>query len=202
MQTAENIPLLATATLPPVSWFLALKDAAAFILETQENYLRQTYRNRYNIVGPNGIQTLSIPVQNRHGEKMPIRDVRIDYREPWQRNHWRSITTAYRNSPYFIYLGDEFAPFYEKKAEFLFDLNLEFIQLIFRIMKKKTEIRFSDSFRVPGEYAPDFRYTIHPKQPPVFTTREYRQVFHEKLGFYPDLSILDLLFNLGPKGMC
>lgn len=196
-----SIAAFSTATLPPVSWFLAMRGLPEIQIEACENYQRQTYRNRYRIIGPNGMQTLSIPVKNHHGEKIPIRDVRIDYREAWQRSHWRSLTTAYNNSPFFLYLGDEFYPFFNKKYEFLFDFNLELLQKIMKIMKMKTVIILTDTFIPISAKENDYRYNIHPKLPTLLPSAKYRQVFTEKLGFFPDPSIIDLLFNLGPSGL-
>ncbi len=192
-----NPPIVSTAAFPPVSWFMAIRDTRAFYLEACENYQRQSYRNRYRIVGPNGIQTLSIPVQQLHGHKIPIREVRIDYRENWQQTHWRSITTAYRNSPYFLYLGDEFQPFFTRKTEFLFDWNLQIMETIFRVLKWKKDILLTPVFQPITQDPSDFRDKIHPKLPCPVSVPEYYQVFQERHGFIPDVSVLDLLFCAG-----
>ena len=176
---------------------MAIRETPGFVLEVHEHYQRQTYRNRYQIIGPNGLQTLSIPVRHNHGSKIPVRDVEIDYRENWQQNHWRSIVTAYRNSPYFIYLEDAFRPFFEQKTDTLFDWNFRVIESFFRLMKWKKEILFSDAFLPLNLTETDYRDRIHPKRPAVFPVREYQQVFQERHGFIPDVSMLDLLFCAG-----
>jgi len=174
--------------LPPVSWCAAAWNSEAIVVEACENYQKGSLRNRCFIAGPNGVQRLSIPLEKGKHRQMPIRDVRIAYDEPWQRQHWRSISTAYGNAPYFGHFAGELAPFYEKRYAFLFDYNLDLLTFI---LKKKLgwagDIRLSEQYGAPGRLE-------------GFALRRYPQVFEEKHGFLPDLSVLDLLFCCGKHG--
>lgn len=153
-------------------------------------------------MGPNGVFSLSIPVKKLHGTKTLMRDVRIDYDTAWNRNHWRSLVASYASSPYFEYMADELAPYYERKYEFLIDLNRELIACCFEIMGLQIPVTCSSSFtEIVNESDP--RYFIHPKkkeevEDPDFLPIEYHQVFSDRFGFIPNLTLLDLLFNEGP----
>ena len=123
--------LLSTAYLPPIEYILKCLQTPV-MLEVREHYTKQSYRNRSLIATANGVQALTIPVVHV-SSKMPILDVRIDYAMPWQRLHWKSLDTAYNSSPYFLYFQDYIRPFYEKRYEFLFDFNLELMQVILKL---------------------------------------------------------------------
>lgn len=193
--------VFSTAYLPPVSYFSALLHSETVLLEAHENYVKQSYRNRCRIATANGIETLSIPVESGGGQKIPIRDVRISEHGSWQQNHWRAIESAYRSSPFFEYLQDDFAPFYEKKWTFLWDYNLELLTLIRDFLDIETEIKFTENFDDEPLDINDFRNIIHPKKEPIFHLKPYYQVFENKHGFLADLSILDLLFNTGNEAI-
>ena len=186
----------------PVNYFARLVREKEIVLEQFDHYHKQTYRNRCKITGPNGVFSLSIPVKKHHGAKTLLRDVRIDYDTAWNRNHWRSLVASYASSPYFELLADELAPYYEKKFEFLIDLNRELLECCFEIMGLHIPITCSSSFtEIVTESDP--RYFIHPKkreevEDPNFIPIEYHQVFSDRFGFKPNLSVLDLLFNEGP----
>ncbi len=189
--------LLSTAYLPPISYFIAVHQSSDFCLEACENYVKQSYRNRCKIAGANGMETLSIPVESENGNKISIRDVRISGQDHWQQKHWRAIVSAYRNSPFFEYYEDDFRPFYEKKYEFLWDYNLELLTLIFELLEWDVQIHFTNVFEHNRLEINDLRSEIHPKKEPVFLAKAYYQVFGLKNGFQADLSVIDLLFNLG-----
>lgn len=186
----ETPPRLPLYYLPPVSWCAAAWNNEVVVLEAQEHYQKGSLRNRCYIAGPNGIQRLSIPLEKGKNQQMPIREVRIAYNEPWQRQHWRSIRTAYGNAPFFEHYAGDLAPFYEKRYTFLFDYNLELLKLIFQ---KKLgwpgKIRLSEQYRPPATLSPY----------PVFQAKPYPQVFEDRHGFLPDLSVLDLLFCCGKE---
>jgi hypothetical protein len=187
---------VSTAYLPNVQYFSKLLYGET-IVEQHENYLKQTYRNRCEILTANGIMALTIPVKHS-GTKIKIRDIQIDYTENWQRLHWRTIDTAYRSSPFFVYYADDFMPFYSNEEKFLFDLNCKMLDKLLELIGLKTKIHLSDSYR--HDYDMDYRNSITPKNKPddpEFAPASYYQVFGEKFGFQPNLSIFDLLCNEG-----
>jgi hypothetical protein len=131
-----------------------------------------------------------------------MKDIRIDYTLPWQKIHWKGITSGYASSPYFEFIADDLIPFYEKKYVFLFDFNLGLLELAISTMELSCRISYSDKFNAIREDSSDPRYYIHPKKEykqidPTFKPVPYNQVFIQKHGFIPNLSILDLLFNEG-----
>lgn len=194
--------LLSTAYLPPVSWVKEAILANKVYIEAWETYPKQTYRNRCHIAAANGMLALSIPVTKFHGKGTKTKDIEIFYGEDWQRVHRRSIEDAYTNSPFFLYYWDEFNTFFQKKHRFLLDLNMEIMQSVFGILQKKVEFDITENFEQEPEGIQDLRYSISPKVP--FDLDEfprYPQVFEERYGFQPDLSILDLIFNEGPASI-
>ncbi len=190
--------IFSTAYFPPVIYFSELINSERTVIEQYENYVKQSYRNRCEILSPGGKQTLSIPVIKKSGQKQLIKDVKIDYKNNWQAQHLKSLQAAYLSSPFFEFYIDSLLPFFKKKFTFLFDLNLEILQTILNEMQIERKINLSEKF-VPEYPDNDFRYIIHPKKDLSTNLKEYTQVFSEKYGFVPNLSILDLLFNEGPN---
>lgn len=171
-------------------------------LETAENYLKQTYRNRCTIAGANGALPLSIPIEKPTTLKCPTRDIRISNHGNWRHLHWNAILSAYNMSPFFEYYQDDFIPFYEKGYNFLFDFNEQLRQLICGLLDLHPNIHYTEVYA--KEVENDFREIIRPKHPredKAFRPKAYYQVFLNKLGFLPNLSIIDLLFNMGPEGI-
>lgn len=204
---AMKTTLLSTAYLPPIEYILICMQGPV-TLEVCEHYIKQSYRNRALIATANGIQVLSIPVVHV-SSKMPILDVRIDYATPWQRLHWKSIDTAYSSSPYFLYFQDYIRPFYEKKFDFLFDFNLELTQVILKLFGKDFQPQRTSEFIADysqQEDIEDLRNIIHPKRCREagypFPHKPYTQIFEDRLGFVPNLSIVDFLFNEGNRLIC
>ncbi|MEO8762326.1 MAG: WbqC family protein [Bacteroidia bacterium] len=189
--------VLSTAYLPPIQYFQKINQFDFFYIEKHEHYVKQSYRNRCNVFGANGVLSLSIPVIHLHDKEI-ITDKKISYSENWQQQHWRTIESAYRNSPYFIYYADTLKPFYEKKHTFLFDYNVELLQFILNSFKMKVEMKFTETFEKTNSLE-DFRNTINPKNKAEATEfKPYSQLFSNKHNFQPNLSAIDLLFNAGP----
>jgi hypothetical protein len=191
--------LLSTAIFPPVTYMAACAGCSRIILECEETYTKQTFRNRYRIFGPNGVQVLSIPVIKTEGNHTRIRNIRIGYDIQWQKIHWRSVETAYNNSPFFLYYRDHFEKFFLGRFDFLLDLNTEILSELFRILGISAEIGFTEKYE-KSPSCPDMRTRLATKHGiPGAAFQPYEQPFREKHGFQEDLSILDLIFNLGPE---
>ncbi len=188
--------LFSTAYLAPVEYFQYLKTAGRVCIEQHEYYQKQTYRSRCRIATANGIMDLSIPVEKRNHTL--IRDIRISEHSDWQTLHWRSIEAAYNSSPFFEYYADDFRPFFEKKWLFLWDFNMELLHKILELLDIETEILLTETYEPQtGEETLDLREIIHPKKEASIPLKSYYQVFATKFGFIPNMSIIDLLFNMG-----
>lgn len=181
---------------PSISHYIAMVKAESVTFEIEDNFQKQTNRNRMYIYSPNGIQLLNVPVKHSKEKHQKFKDVRIENDFAWQKNHFKSLEAAYRTSPFFEYFEDDFRPLFEKKQEFILDLNLQIFELInsslgIKIEAQKTTEFFHDSLNYD-----DFRSLVNGKKD-VTQIEEYTQVFNDKHGFINNLSILDLLFNEG-----
>jgi hypothetical protein len=196
-----NDCLLTTAYLPPISYLQNVVNSNSTTIEQYENYIKQSYRNRCKIYAANGILDLSVPVIQATKKKILIKDVLIDYNVPWQKQHFKSIESAYSSSPFFDYLIDDFLPFFLKKYKYLFDFNLGLLKTILEIIQIDKQIEFTSEYQHQFFNKVDLRNYFSPKKT-VFNRsllKSYPQVFDEKYGFKPDLSCIDLIFNLGPQ---
>ena len=188
--------LLSTAYLPNILYLSHVINSDKIVLEKHEHFIKQTYRNRCEIVTSNGKLSLSIPLI-KQADKEIISDKKISYSENWQKQHWRAITSAYKNSPYFEFFEDEFKPFYENEYEFLFEYNTQLLRTILHILRLKKQIDFSKQFEFTTTNTVDFRSLSEINSAEIPTLKPYYQVFADKFGFLSNMSCLDALFNIG-----
>ncbi len=198
MQSSAIFPLF---YLPPVSYFSALiAHESDFLIEKHEHFPKQTNRNRAKISSPNGSLDLYIPVVKGAKFHTVIKDVKISYDFKWQRLHWLSLESCYRNSAYFEYYEDEFSIFYTKKYNYLFDYNLEIFQWLLKQLKKNVTVEFTSEYINDVKFGLDYRDKLQFKSSgDISLYKPYFQVFEDRNGFLPNLSIVDLLFSQGPK---
>lgn len=181
-----------------VSYYKALKAAQHVCLETQEHYIKQTYRNRCTIFGANGPLDLIIPVTKSKAGHQPLGEVKINYNQNWQRLHWKSLESAYRSSPYFDHYQYEFEQFYQTPYDLLIDFNLALQKTILQVLEWDIPVEFTTSWEAKPENTIDQRSLAEPWTPNT-ELKPYTQVFDVRHGFMPNLSVFDLLFNCGPQ---
>jgi len=190
--------MVSTAYLPPIAYVSIISGAREVLIEKEENYIKQTYRNRCYILSANGIQSLSVPVLLGSFHKTAVKDIRIDYSRRWQQVHLRALIAAYKSSPFFEYYFDGIENIISARHTFLLDLNLELITFVLKTLKSKTRIDYTSDFEPALNEPYDFRYSLTPKMDDHRKYKEYLQVFSSRYGFVPGLSIADLIFNTGP----
>lgn len=189
--------LLSTAYFPPVEYFAILAKYSVVYLEAHENYVKQSYRNRCRILTANGVEDLRFPIVH-DGTKL-ITEVKVDYKTPWVRQTEYAIDSAYYSSPFFEYYRDGVFAILDSHPETLWELNLQLIRFFCSKIGLATDLRLTSSREFVAD---DFRDIIHPKKEAIMATAPYWQVFREKFGFVPNLSVMDLLFNEGPESIC
>ncbi len=193
--------LLSSAYFAPVQWYQKLCRYDRVLIEHHDSYAKQTYRNRCLIAGANGVQALTVPVSH---------SCRISDHGNWRHQHWQAITSAYGDSPFFQYYEDDLRPFFTERWEWLYDFNEAIRQKMCELLDIQPRVDFTTCYVKEEERAAwqppadDFREAINPKHPwpdADFRPRPYYQVFSGKHGFLPNLSILDLLMNMGPESI-
>ncbi len=197
--------LLTTAYFPPIEYFALLAKYSVVYMEACENYQKQSWRNRCRILTANGPESLNVPVVHENGTfSLPIKEIRVEYTTPWVMRTERAIESAYSSSPFFIYYKDSLFSILDSHPATLWELNRRIIDFFC------SKIGISPDFRETTDYSPaeeDYREVIHPKRENTVMRdlgmeRPYWQVFRDKYGFVPGLSIMDLLFNEGPESIC
>lgn len=188
--------------LAAVPLYARLYASETIVIDDVSPFVKQTFRNRAVIATENGTQSLTIPVVH-DGGKVAMRDVRISEHGNWRHQHWNAIVSAYRKSPFFDYYADDFAHFYEERDGFLMDFNLRLHAVISELLGLEKDIKIIDNTCNAGDFI-DLRYMAEPKalaDIKGYTAQPYYQVFAQRNGFIPNLSIVDLLFNMGPEGL-
>lgn len=194
--------LLSSTYLGPIEYYSRLLLHSSILIERFEYFPKQTFRNRCHIYGANGLLSLSIPLK-KNKEKTIIKDIQIAPDNNWQKIHWKSIESAYRCSPYFEFYEQDFAPHYFKKFNFLLDFNEILQNTVLNLLNAKVKISYTENYLKENPSVEDYRSRISPKLKNLsdenYITKPYVQVFQNKHGFIPNLSIIDLLFNQGPQ---
>ena len=199
--------VLSSAYLAPIQYYSKLLQCGSDIafIEGNDNYTKQTYRNRCMIADANGPLALTIPTEKTSEGKCLMRDIRISDHGNWRHQHWNALEAAYRHTPFFQYYEDDFRPFYEKKIHFLYDFNMQLTELTCSLIGLDVMLRPTEKYQHDIDGKDDFLSLITPKvswkEDKSFFPTTYYQVFKEKLGFIPNLSIADLLFNMGPESI-
>ena len=196
-----NTIIIQSAVFPPIQQISWIMKAKTILVEQHDTYAKQTFRNRMQIAGPNGLQNLSIPVTKPLGAESKTKDILINYDSPWQTQFLKSIKTAYQNSAFFEYYIDDIEALLMRKDEKLIDYNITILKALLNILEINPSVKVTDKYE--KTYENDFRDILHPKPQyqradNIFKPSQYHQVFEEKYGFLPNLSIIDLIFNEGP----
>lgn len=190
--------ILPSAYLPSVEYIARLLRQEC-VIDLGENYVKRSQRNRGQILSANGVMSLTVNVENANRPRQPMRDVKIDYSKRWQHQHWVSILSAYKSSPYFDHYASELEPFYRREWRYLVDYNMEYTATLLRLLGAGRELPISESYVVASEADLDLR----PKnsEGSVFSTQPYFQVFSDRMPFAENLSVLDLLLCEGPQAI-
>jgi hypothetical protein len=195
--------LLSTTYFGPVQWYQKLYRAEYVWIEQWESFQKQTYRNRCLIATTQGIQALTVPIE-RQSPVNYIKDIRISDHGNWRHLHWNALQSAYGESPFFDYYQDDIRLFFEQRWDYLFDFNEAIRAKMCELIDIQPKVSFTEEFVATVNNIKDYRSTINPKHPeadPDFDPKPYYQVYQQKHGFLSNLSILDLLFNMGPEGI-
>ncbi|WP_163407663.1 WbqC family protein [Flavobacterium ajazii] len=192
--------LLLPTYFPSISHFAVMAQSETITFEMEDNFQKQTNRNRTYIYSPNGIQLLNIPVKHSKTTHQKTKDILIENEFDWQKQHFKSLEAAYRSSPFFEYFEDDIVPIFEKKHTFLMDLNFEVLDIVTKCLRMKLEFgKTTEYFHDVSDFA-DFRRLANGKKD-ANSFEKYPQVFDDKHGFINNLSVLDLLFNEGKFAM-
>ncbi len=189
--------VLPSAYLPPIPFFAAMLQGGSVLVEQYDNYQKQTFRNRCVIAGPNGKQTLTIPVEKASGQKTLMRDIRISDHGNWRHLHWNALESSYGKSPFFEYYADDLRPFYtEHRWQYLVDFNTQLTLKMLELLDLDVRPRLTDRYM-----SADLHAWAEPSALQQLPFQPYYQVFASRHGFIPHLSIVDLLFNMGPEAV-
>ena len=187
---------------PSISHFAAMVQSENITFEIEDNFQKQTNRNRTYIYSPNGIQLLNIPVKHSKESHQKTKDIKIETDFDWQKQHFKSLEAGYRSSPFFEFFEDDIRPIFEKKYTFLLDLNFEVLDILSKCFRIKQDYTTTTEYfhEVDTTIITDFRALVNGKKD-LSVFESYTQVFDDKYGFINNLSVIDLLFNEGKYAM-
>ena len=186
---------------PNISHFVALANADHIRFEVEDNYQKQTYRNRTYIYGANGKLALNIPVKHSHKNRQLFKDVKISNDENWQSLHWKSLQSAYRTSPFFEYFEDDLAPLFHSKQDFVLDFNFKCLEVISDCLQFDINYTVTHTYNKEIDDGIDLRFLVNARKEKEIPFTPYTQVFSNKYAYINNLSILDLLFNEGTNAL-
>lgn len=193
--------LLHPAYFPSIETMCHIVNADKIIWEVHDNYQKQTYRNRAYVAHSNGKLLLNIPVKHVSGKRQKTNEIQVENAVTWQKQHLKSIQTAYRTSPFFEYYEDDIIPLFTESVDNLMAHNLRIFEFLSEIIGFDVETGTSEKYEENPEQMQDLRVLVNAKQPTLFEAVRYTQVLEESHGFLPNLSILDLIFNEGPNAL-
>jgi hypothetical protein len=193
--------LLHPTYFPSVASFVAIAKAEKVTFEIWDNYQKQTYRNRMYIYGANDKIALTVPIVYSQNNRQLYKDIKISEDNPWQDLHWKSIQSAYSSSPFFEFYQDDFQPLFRKKYQYLLDFNFKCLEVIYDSLELPFEFETTKTYKEIITDHLDYRILVDNRKEQEQSFKPYVQVFDDKLGFIPNLSILDLIFNEGPNAM-
>lgn len=190
--------LLDNQYCPPISYFALMLKAEVVMIEKHEHFVKSSNRNRCQIAGPNGLQLLSIPIESGRSHRQYFTEVKASYAEDWQKNHWQSLCSSYRRSPYFEFYEYELEDLFLQKANSIYQLNVAITESIISLLKLDIQLRFTETYE---KSYPDFfdARALYKEGKYAPTIPTYIQVFGDRHSFLNDISILDLLFTQGPN---
>jgi len=192
--------ILQPTLFSPIIQYVVLANAESIVFELEDNFQKQTYRNRYVIYGANGKQVLTVPIIHPpKGKRLKTKDIKIDHSTDWFKLHIRTLQSAYRSSPFYEFYEDEILPIFYKKHKYLIDLNLDSVKIIGSCLQVDFGYQKTKEYEQDIDKEKDFRPLVIAKSKQNYALQEYTQVFDDKYGFLSNLSILDLLFNEGPN---
>lgn len=195
-----QIVLIESQYLPSIAYFAAISNANEILIETSENFQKQTYRNRCYINSSQGVIPLIVPLVNANGKTL-ITEIRVDYSQRWLNNHWRAIQSSYGKAPFYEYYSDDLHDTLFRKFDRLFELNHALLTLCLKWLKCKVSVRGTSVYeKSPSQPIYDLRSTISPKNPDVLGQIYEPAIYHQVFGnmFVPNLSLIDLIFCEGP----